>query len=377
MYIPQYQLKNVLKMMSPQKAVLIYGPRRCGKTTLLKELIKQISETTLFVSGEDITVKEYLSSQSIEKLKTFAGDNKVVIIDEAQKIKNIGMNIKLILDHITDIKVLASGSSSFDLARQAGEPLTGRKYTLKLFPLSQMELNQVENHPQTMARLEDRLIFGSYPEVITSSGRQQRTLYLKEIVNSYLYKDILELEGIRHSDKIVRLLQLLVFQIGKEVSQTELGQQLGMSKNTVNRYLDLLEKSFVIFRLKGLSRNPRKEISKNSKYYFLDNGIRNALINNFNPLNLRDDAGALWENYIIVERLKKQEYLKILCNNYFWRTYSQQEIDLVEESSGTLSGYEIKWSKSKTKPPAQWHASYPDAHYQMITKENYLPFITS
>jgi len=376
MYIPQEQLINLSRFLQPQKAVIVYGPRRCGKTTLLNKMLESIKEKYLLVSGEDITVQDYLSSQSIEKLKNFIGDNKFLIIDEAQKIKNIGLNIKLLLDNVDMLKVVATGSSSFDLAQQIGEPLTGRKYTLKMFPLAQLELNKIQNKPETDASLEQRLIYGSYPEVILTKSNTKRIVYLKEMVASYLYKDILELEGIRHSDKIVRLLQLLAFQIGKEVSFNEFGQQLGMSKNTVDRYFDLLEKSFVLFKLRGFSRNLRKEISKNPRYYFYDIGIRNALINNFNSLSMRNDIGMLWENYIIIERIKKQEYLGISANNYFWRTYNQKEIDFVEERQGKLYGYEIKWSDDKCKPPKEWLDAYKNSEFNIITKENYLTFIT-
>ncbi len=375
MYIPQYQLKNVDKLLSPQKALIIYGPRRCGKTTLLNKWLEQVDQKYLLVNGEDITVREYLSSESIEKLRSFVGSNKLVVIDEAQKIKNIGLNIKLILDNIEGIKVAATGSSSFDLARQTGEPLTGRKFTLKMFPLAQMELGAVESRVETQARLEHRLVYGSYPEVVLSSDDNKRQLYLKEIVGSYLYKDVLELNGLRQPDKLVRLLQCLALQIGREVSYTELGTQLGMSKNTIEKYLELLEKAFVIFKLGGFSRNLRKEISKSSRYYFLDVGIRNALINNFNPLTVRNDVGMLWENYVIVEMLKRQEYLQKFANNYFWRTYDKKEIDFIEEREGRLYGYEIKWSRKPTVPPAEWLQTYGNAQYHTITRDNYLDFI--
>ncbi|MFH1553043.1 MAG: ATP-binding protein [Candidatus Omnitrophota bacterium] len=376
MYIPQYQLENLRKVVTPHKAIIIYGPRRCGKTTLLEHFVKDTKEEYLFVNGEDITIHDYLSSQSIEKLKSFVGMRKLLLIDEAQKIKNIGLNIKLILDHIPEIKVIASGSSSFDLAEQVGEPLTGRKFTLKMFPLAQLELNAVESRSETDAHLEQRLIYGSYPEAVLCKDNSLKSTYLREVVNSYLYKDILELDGLRHSDKLIKLLQLLAFQIGREVSYNELGSQLGMSKNTVDRYLELLEKAFVIFRLGGFSRNLRKEVSKNSRYYFYDVGIRNALINNFNPLSMRDDIGILWENYIIVERLKKQEYLCMQTNNYFWRTYDQKEIDFIEEYGGRLHGYEIKWSDKKTKIPKEWLETYEGSECCIITKDNYLEFIS-
>lgn len=376
MYIPQKQLENACKSIAIQKAVIIYGPRRCGKTTLLNKLVAKAEEGYLFANGEDISVQEYLESQSIEKLKSFLGKKKMLIIDEAQKIKNIGLNIKLILDNIPKVKVIASGSSSFDLAKQVGEPLTGRKITLKMYPLAQLELSNIQSRVQIDACLEERLIYGSYPEVILNKNNIKNVTYLREIVNSYLYKDILELERIRHSDKITRLLQLLAFQIGKEVSYNELSTKLGMSKNTIERYLDLLEKSFVVFKLRGFSRNLRKEITKNPRFYFYDTGIRNALINNFNPLTMRDDLGMLWENYIIIERLKKQEYLNINSNNYFWRTYNQKEIDLVEERKGKLFGYEIKWQNKKGKTPKEWEEAYKNSSYQLINKENYIDFIT-
>src|SRR3989338_2329862 len=376
MYIPQRQLENLKKLVSPNKVVVVYGPRRCGKTTLINHYLEKVDEERyLLVSGEDITVREYLGSQSIIKLKDFVGKKSLLVIDEAQKVKEIGLNLKLIIDHIKNIKIIATGSSSFDLARDIGEPLTGRKYTIKLFPLAQLELMQIEQRVETEANLETRLIFGSYPEVVLSSDNSLRERYLKEIVSAYLFKDILEMEGVRHPDKIVRLLQLLAFQIGGEVSFNELGGQLGISKNTVERYLELLEKVFVIFKISGFSRNLRKEITKNARYYFYDVGIRNALINNFNSLNMRDDIGMLWENYIICERLKKQEYLAISANNYFWRTYDQKEIDLVEEREGRLYGCEIKWKAGRIKPPKIWLEGYKNAEYNVINRENYLKFI--
>lgn len=375
MYIPQRQLKNLKKLLSPNKVIVIYGPRRCGKTTLVKNFLNQTKLKSLFVSGEDITIQSYLASKSIEKLKSFVGKHKLLVVDEAQKIKEIGLNLKLIVDHIEGIKVIATGSSAFDLAQNIGEPLTGRKYTLKLFPLSQLEINKIENKFQTEANLESRLIYGSYPEIVIMNDNHERERYLKEIISSYLYKDILELEGLKHSDKIARLLQLLAFQIGNEVSYNELGTQLGISKNTVEKYLDLLEKAFVIYKLTGFNRNLRKEISKNPRYCFYDNGIRNALVNNFNPLPIRNDVGMLWENYIITERIKKQEYLQKFSNNYFWRTYGGQEIDFVEEMKGKLYGYEIKWSVKKSKKPVDWLKGYKEAKYSVINQENYMSFV--
>jgi predicted AAA+ superfamily ATPase len=375
MYIRQKQLDNLRQFLSPGKVVVLYGARRTGKTTLVEEFLKEIKEPFLFVSGEDIAVQEFLASRSVEKLKAFVGSSRLLIVDEAQRIRDIGLNLKLIVDHIAGIRVVATGSSSFDLARGVGEPLTGRKYTLRLYPLAQFEIGQTENPAQTVANLENRLVYGSYPEIVLISDNRQREQYLREIVSSYLYKDILEMDGVRHSAKIGRLLQLIAFQIGKEVSCAELAGQLGMSKNTVERYLDLLEKTFVVFRLQGFSRNLRKEITKNCRYYFLDTGIRNALINNFNPLSLRDDVGLLWENYLVMERLKKQEYLGLAANNYFWRTYTRQEIDFVEEREGQLNGFEMKWGKGRNRPPREWTAAYPEAGWRVINRDNYLEFI--
>lgn len=375
MYIKQRQLENLKKLLKPGKVVVIYGARRTGKTTLLNEYLKTEPEPYLLVSGEDIIIQGYLSSQSIEKLKAFVGNNRLLVIDEAQKVQNIGINLKLIVDHIPGIRVIATGSSSFDLARSVGEPLTGRKNTLIQYPLAQLELAAMEQRHETDSHLEIRLIYGTYPEIVLLQDNREREQYLKEIVSSYLYKDILELEGIRQSAKIGRLLQLIAFQIGKEVSYTELGTSLGMSKNTADHYLDLLEKAFVLRKLGGFSRNLRNEVTKNSRYYFVDNGVRNALINNFNPLELRNDPGELWENYLVMERLKRQEYLRETANNYFWRTYTKKELDLVEERDGKLHGYEIKWGKARPDAPKEWTMGYPEATWNLINRDNYLTFV--
>ena len=377
MYIPQKQLANLKALITPGKVVVIYGARRVGKTTLLNKFIENKSRSDiLFVNGDDIVARQYLESQSIEKLRDFVGSNSLLIVDEAQYVEKIGLNLKLIIDHVPDIRVIATGSSSFELAKDVGEPLTGRKFILKLFPLAQMEISHIEKRHETKSNLEARLLFGSYPEIVTTRNNQLREELLREMISSYLFKDILALEGIRYSNKLVRLLQLLAFQIGAQVSLAELGRQLGMSKNTVERYIDLLEKVFVIFRLGGFSRNLRKEISKSHRFFFYDNGIRNALIGNFNPLEIRNDVGQLWENYIIAARLKRQKYLREATNAYYWRTYDKKEIDLVEERQGKLFGYEIKWAKSRTKAPKEWHENYPDAEFEIINKENYLQYLS-
>jgi predicted AAA+ superfamily ATPase len=374
-YIPQKQLENLRKLVIPGKVVVIYGARQVGKTTLAKKFLEDLDEKVLFVDGDDITVRQYLESQSISQLRDFVGDHSLLVIDEAQHVEKIGLNLKLIVDHVPNLKVVATGSSSFDLAKDVGEPLTGRKFVLELYPLAQMEISETESRHETEANLESRLVYGSYPEVVTMHDNVRRKEYLREIVSSYLFKDILALEGIRYANKLVRLLQLLGFQIGKEVSLSELGSQLGMSKNTVERYLDLLEKVFVIYRLGGFSRNLRKEITKSHRYYFVDNGIRNAVIQNFNPISLRDDLGEIWENYILVERMKWREYLRESGNAYFWRTYDKKEIDLVEERTGKLHGYEVKWGKTSKKAPRDWRVNYPKAGFKTIHRDNYLKFI--
>lgn len=376
MYIPQTQLENLKSLVRPGKVIVIYGARRVGKTTLVRKFLEDIGrEQVLFVNGDDIVARQFLESQSVEKLKDFVGNHQYLVIDEAQYVRNIGLNLKLIVDHMPGIKVIATGSSSFDLAQNVGEPLTGRRFVLKLFPLAQMEISTKEKTHETFANLEARLVYGSYPEVITFRDNRMREEYLRELIASYLFKDIFALEGLRHSEKLVRLLQLLAFQIGSEVSLSEIGRQLAMSKNTVERYIDLLGKVFIIFRLTGFSRNLRKEITKNSRYYFFDVGVRNALVGMFNPLNLRDDVGKLWETYIISEVQKRIEYRRLSSKLYFWRTYDQKEIDLVQETGTELIGYEIKWKKGRVIPPKDWTEAYPQAAFEVIHCGNYLKHI--
>jgi predicted AAA+ superfamily ATPase len=378
MYVPREQLDNLRVLIQPGKVIVIYGARQVGKTTLLGKFVENLDKkAVLFINGDDITARQFLESQSVEKLKDFVGRHEYLIVDEAQYVRNIGINLKLIVDHIPGIKVIATGSSSFDLAQNIGEPLTGRRFVLKLFPLAQMEISKLEKKNETAANLETRLIYGSYPEVVTLRDNKLREEYLRELVASYLFKDILALDGIRYSEKLVRLLQLLAFQIGNEVSLSEIGRQLAMSKNTVERYLDLLEKAFVIFRLTGFSRNLRKEVTKSHRYFFFDVGIRNAVVGMFNPLNLRDDTGKIWENYIISEFQKHREYQRQSSRFYFWRTYDRKEIDLIEEKAGKLSGYEIKWKQGRKRAPKDWSESYPGAGFEVIHRANYLNYISN
>ncbi len=329
----------------------------------------------LLMNGEDFNTVSLLEQQTIANYKQLLNGIDLLAIDEAQSIPNIGQKLKLIVDEIEGIKVIASGSSSFDLLNKTGEPLVGRSTQFLLFPFSQSELSKVENLLETRGQLDSRLIYGSYPEIVTADNTEFRKEYLREIVNSYLLKDILAIEGLKNSSKMKDLLRLIAFQMGNEVSYDELGRQLGMSKTTVEKYLDLLSKVFVIYRLGAYSRNLRKEVSKAGKWYFYDNGIRNAIIGNFNPISLRQDIGALWESYLIGERIKQNHFLGLHKEFYFWRTYEGQEIDLIEESDEGLHAFEFKWGGKTPKVPGIFQKTYPTATYSVITPDNYLNFV--
>lgn len=371
-------LTEFRKKVLPNKVLILLGARRVGKTQLIKSYIKNyLKNGYLQLNGEDVNDAKLLEERSVANYQRLLAGVEVLIIDEAQHIPNIGWILKLIVDSIDGIKIIATGSSMFDLNNTLGEPLVGRKNTLYLFPLAQLEFFQYENYKQTKGNLEQRLLFGSYPELEQYEDWNDKQDYLFEIVNAYLLKDILIYDGIKSSHKIYDLLRLIAFQVGKEVSLQELGNQLQISKNTVERYLDLLSKVFVLFKAEGFSRNLRKEITKSSRWYFYDNGIRNALINNFNTLKLRNDVGDLWENYLATERIKSQHYKKQKTHNRFWRTYDQQELDWVEERGDQLSGFEFKWNaQKKAKIPVAFAKAYPDATFEVITPNNYLDFIT-
>jgi predicted AAA+ superfamily ATPase len=364
------------KYIQPNKVLVIYGPRRVGKTTLLRSFLQQTSLKYKLDSGDNIRTQQLLGSQDFAEILPYVEGYELLAIDEAQNIPNIGMALKIIVDQVPGIRVIVTGSSSFELAGQVGEPLTGRKTTLTLYPLAQSELAVTANRYELREKLAETLIFGSYPEVANAETRRQKIEVLTEIANSYLVKDILAFDRIKSSRTLMDLLKLLAFQAGSEVALNEITMQLGVDVKTVKRYLDLLEKAFVVYRLNGFSRNLRQEVTNKAKYYFFDNGIRNAIIAQFNPLDQRGDVGALWENFIIGERMKHRAYSFIPANAYFWRTYSQQEIDLVEERDGNLFGYEFKWSPQKAvKVPPEWNATYPEAKYQAVTPENYFDFI--
>ncbi|MGB0880734.1 MAG: ATP-binding protein [Polaribacter sp.] len=368
----------VNKKLQPNKVILLVGARRVGKTRFIKKYVNSFSSNKILrLNGEDIDDAELLARRSVANYKRLLNNIDLLAIDEAQHIPDIGMILKLIIDEIEGIKIIVTGSSMFDLNNQLGEPLVGRKYTIYMYPLSQIEFSKYENYKKTTEKLEEKLLFGGYPELVHLKNWKDKQDYLQEIINDYLLKDILIFQNIKKADKIYNLLRLLAFQIGNEVSLNELGNQLQISKNTVENYLDLLTKVFVIFKVEGYSKNLRKEVTKSNKWYFYDIGIRNAIIKNFNVLQNRNDIGQLWENYLIVERLKKQEYQKISANNYFWRTYDQQELDWLEEKADKLSAFEFKWSATKkTKIPTAFAKAYKDADFDVIQNENYLDFIT-
>ena len=376
-HVPRVLLDRLARAVAPGKVVVLYGPRQVGKTTLLRRYVREHDPEALFVSGEDLSIRQHLESRSVARLAAFVGGRRTLIVDEAQHLREVGQILKLLVDHLDGLRVIAAGSSSFDRARQTGEPLTGRKKTLLILPLAQLELGAVEGPDETSARLPTRLLYGSYPEVALLDSDEERALHLRELVSSYLFRDVLQVEGVRHSDRLLRLVQLVAHQIGSQVSLTELGTQLGMSKNTVDRYLDLLEKCFVLYSRGGFSRNRRKEISRSRRYYFYDNGIRNAVVANFNPLSLRNDIGALWENYLLTERMKRNLYTGHLANSYFWRTYDRQEVDLIEEWNGALHATETKWSPRRVKAPAGFRRAYPDATFRVVHQDDYLDFITN
>ncbi|MCK4763964.1 MAG: ATP-binding protein [Candidatus Aminicenantes bacterium] len=367
---------NLGKFMKEGKALIIYGPRQVGKTTLLKNFLEQCPYRYKLDSGDNIRTQDVLSSRDFSRILDYISGYELVAIDEAQWIPHIGMALKIIVDQSPATRIVATGSSSFDLSQQVGEPLTGRKKNLILYPLSHKELIHHFNKHELKEKLGEFLVFGSYPEVLTAKNRDEKIEILNELVDSYLLKDILALERIKSHRALLQLLKLLAFQVGGEVSLNEIATQVKLDVKTVDRYIDLLEKSFVLKRLGGFSRNLRKEVTTKCKYYFLDNGVRNAVISQFNGLENRADVGGLFENFVITERIKKNVYEGFYGSCYFWRTYDGQEVDWVEEAEGVLEGYEFKFSQRK-KPgaPKDWKKSYEGAGYRVINSGNYLDFI--
>jgi predicted AAA+ superfamily ATPase len=374
--VKRYEQKMLEDRIGQQKVLVLYGTRRVGKTFLLEQIANKLGMKCLFLLAEDLSVQEKLGKRVVSNyIGLFAGKS-VIIIDEAQHIPEAGKALKLMIDGVKGITIIASGSSSFDLVNKVGEPLTGRSYTHLLLPLAQCELKSKENLFETTANLESRLVYGSYPELMHLLSNTEKEEYLKDLVQSYLLKDIFMYSGIRNSGKVLQLLKLIAFQCGNEVSYSELALNLGISKVTVENYLDLLSKVFVIHSLGGYSGNLRKEVVKSHKWFFYDNGIRNAIINNFNPLISRNDQGQLFENYFISERVKFNQSKKYNPEYYFWRTYDGQEIDLIEVSNGKLSAYECKWGAKKKNIPGAFYKAYPEAPFILIHKENYIDYIT-
>jgi len=364
---------KIISKLSLKKAIFIFGPRQTGKTTLLKQMFDKNNPDIFWINADKLPDRMLLEQEDITNFLSFLGDKKFLIIDEAQRIKNIGLKLKIIYDE-TGIQIVATGSSSFDLANKINEPMTGRKLMYRLYPFSFEELAMEFGVFEEYKNLQTRLIYGSYPDIVLNEGHQRELL--QNLVSSYLYKDILEWDLIKNSDRLVKLLKALAFQVGNQISYNEIGQLIGASSRTVENYIDLLEKTFVIYRLHSFSRNHRNELKKSKKIYFYDNGVRNALINNFNLPESRNDMGSLWENYIITERIKYTEYHQIYTNRYFWRTKNKQEIDYIEERDGKLYAYEFKWSKhKKPKLPPAFLKSYPGAETKIITPENYIDFI--
>lgn len=362
-------------LQSKREVVVLYGARQVGKTTLIHNVLHQLKLKTLFINGDEMEYHDVLNSRNKIRLQNLVSGYEVLFIDEAQQIENIGINIKILYDSLPELKIILSGSSSLDLANKVQEPLTGRTESYLLFPLSYQELTSLYNPYELDVQLQNYLVYGAYPKLLHLNSVEEKISMLRELTSAYLYKDILQLAQIKHSDKLQHLLKLLAFQIGNIISVHELSNQLKISSETVERYLDLLEKSFVILRLSGYSNNLRKEISKQRKIYFYDLGVRNMLINNFSHIDERQDIGALWENFILMERIKKMNYEGFNVNTYFWRTYTGAELDFVEEKNGKLNGYEFKWGNKTVKAPKTWLETYQNAEFELINRENYQQFI--
>ena len=372
--IARFLQKTLQDRLFQGKLLLLTGPRQVGKTTLVRAIAEASGQPYLYLNADEIEVRTAFAPMSSRPLRAVLGDYPLVILDEAQRIADIGIKLKLLVDNYPDIQLIATGSSSLDLANSIHEPLTGRKLKFHLYPLSYAELVQATHSIAEQGMLEHRLIYGYYPAVVNRLGSEVETL--RELTTSYLFKDVFNWEQIKKPPLVEKLLQALALQVGNEVSYRELGQLIGADNQTVERYMDLLEKSFVVFRLSALNRNARNEIKKGRKVYFYDNGIRNALISNFNPLHLRSDVGALWENFLLAERMKYLQYQLRYANQFFWRTLAQQEIDYVEEYGGYLHAYEFKWrAAGKGKLPRTFQEAYPAHTWEVISRENFVPFV--
>lgn len=366
--------QQIIKNLFKGKAIIITGPRQVGKTTLLQAIMKESERKVLYLNCDEPDIRPMLENASSTSLKALIGDNALILIDEAQRVKNIGLTLKLLVDNFKEIQIITTGSSALELANEINEPLTGRKREYHLYPFSTAEMVANSSIIQETRLLEQRMIYGFYPDIINSPAEAQPNLL--DLANNYLYKDVLSLQDVRKPALLERLLTALALQIGHEISYTEIGQTIGADNKTIDRYVELLEKCFVVFQLGGFSRNLRNEIKKGKKIYFYDNGIRNAIIKNFSPLSLRQDTGALWENFLVGERKKANHYANHYVNSYFWRTHQQQEIDMIEETGGKLYAWEFKWNeKAKVKIPASFLEAYPGSITGTVNRQNYIDFL--
>jgi len=373
-FVNMYQriIENIVKdKIGTGKAIIIVGARQVGKTTLIKKILE--GQEYLFLDADDPSIRQLLLNPNTEEIRTILGENRIVFIDEAQRIAGIGLTLKIITDQFKKVQLFVSGSSSFDLGNKLNEPLTGRKWEYELFPISWEEFEKKEGFVKSEQQIENRLLFGFYPEVLNNKGKERAIL--KNLVSSYLYRDILAFSEIRKPEILDSLLLALALQVGSEVNYNELAGTIGVNKITIQKYIDILEKGYIIFKLNSFSRNLRNEIKRNRKIYFYDNGIRNMIIGNFNPLKLRTDVGALWENLLISERRKQNIYKETFARMYFWRTKQQQEIDFVEEKDGKIYGFEFKWkTKSKIRLPETFIKTY-NAEAKVITRDNFREFV--
>ncbi|MFA5202696.1 MAG: ATP-binding protein [Bacteroidales bacterium] len=364
-------IENIIKdKINSGKAIVVVGARQVGKTTLLKRILKD--KEYLFLDADDPSTRNLLQNPTTEQIRTFLGDYQYVFLDEAQRIPGIGLTLKIITDQFNEVQLFVSGSSSFDLGNELNEPLTGRKWEYELFPISWEEYENKIGFIKAEQQIENRLLYGFYPEVINNPGKEREIL--KNLVNSYLYRDILAFSGIRKSEVLEKLLQALALQTGQEVNYNELSQLIGINKITIQKYIEILEKGYIVFRLHSFSRNIRNEIKQNRKIYFSDNGIKNMILGNFTQLDLRMDKGALWENFLVSERRKQNLYKDTFAKMYFWRTKQQQEIDFVEENNGQITGFEFKWNNKKTKFPQNFMETY-NAEEHVIDRNNFREFV--
>jgi uncharacterized protein len=376
MYITRKIEESIGKHLTTNNEIIVvYGARQVGKTTLITKIIEKINLNALRINAEELKYQAVFSSRDLATMQQLVEGYELLFVDEAQTIENIGINIKILHDALPKLKIILSGSSSFDLSNKIKEPLTGRTKTYMLYPLGFTEIKSLYNTFELKEHVKEVLVLGGYPKLYTLKTRQEKIRHLNELASSYLYKDVLEFTKIKHSKKLYDLLRLLAFQIGNTVSIHELSKNLKLSSETVERYIDLLEKSFIIFRVSGFSKNLRKEISKQDKIFFYDLGVRNSIINNFSPIEDRVDIGQLWENFLLLERRKKIAFNQWYRATYFWRTYTGAELDYIEEYDGVLNGFEFKWGSKIPKVPKSWIENYSNATFEYINRENFLDFI--